>query len=788
MFRLYSLVIMIFIGLTTKLPAQGPTRMDYHPESAVVLGATLDPQSIDAFSTTAIDQTQLTVSPLIPSIQSYSLNWVAVAKTSELLEITNFDHRLDAWYNFAGGGSFDLSSHFGMAGAISEARQTIDRVLIARQEYEPQSITGEVPYTSAALDLLAEITTPVGAGVAGDVNGDGLVNIADPIYLLHYLNGTGEPPVGCTINTSTVALNQFVNVYGTHLVTQQTRGHFVYAHIQVRKLTNIESSVIEAALSVAIDGAVAGGSSGFSYTEAIDILQQHTEVAFEVRGTGGGGLADLSGVIQFATVEDLDDVTMLLEGYVAGLDYSNSALFSYTLARIPELDVQSLENLSVLAFQRLECLGELALARRFGKALLDPVNLLLDGALLPWLPTIPDETIDLYLGYRTVYQCYVEAIDEAAFALVQAPLSEDTIPASCASIVPDRFGFDCDGTSIAFPLDPEFYDLGLDTLEVLIALGYVGSLPPSLQHTMDQILNEIAPGQFPSPVLTAAVRDSLFLDLSESDVQSLYPLQFMTGLQEVNLSSNPIAASQLRYLRELPNLRSLNLDNTPVTTLIELSGATQLEELSLNVSGITSLSGAETFTSLEVLSFEATNVTDLDELSGLTRLQRVVANHTLIGSVNGLANKPFLTHCNIGHTQVGSITPLRSSLLLEDLILYGLTCADQGRSLVDNLGAAIAADIASGQAQQIVTQVTDAGLATEFEELFELRYPGSGDWTTFFAPSSTYDGLCCSGRLSLGCIDPNHSSLPSEAAIVSGWRVNDVVSETALVRWWNQYP
>ena len=58
--------------------------------------------------------------------------------------------------------------------------------------------------------------------------------------------------------------------------------------------------------------------------------------------------------------------------------------------------------------------------------------------------------------------------------------------------------------------------------------------------------------------------------------------------------------------------------------------------------------------------------------------------------------------------------------------------AAQGQTLVDGLGAAIVSDLASGDSLEIVDLIVNAGLSSSFGDLFELRYPGFGDWVEFF--------------------------------------------------------
>jgi hypothetical protein len=49
-----------------------------------------------------------------------------------------------------------------------------------------------------------------GGYILGDVNGDGKVNIADPIYLLNYLFVGGDPPVNDEV--AEVNCDQVVNI------------------------------------------------------------------------------------------------------------------------------------------------------------------------------------------------------------------------------------------------------------------------------------------------------------------------------------------------------------------------------------------------------------------------------------------------------------------------------------------------------------------------------------------------------------------------------------------------
>ena len=115
-----------------------------------------------------------------------------------------------------------------------------------------------------------------------------------------------------------------------------------------------------------------------------------------------------------------------------------------------------------------------------------------------------------------------------------------------------------------------------------------------------------------SEILRAFFSDSTSLNLSNYGLDSIPPLENLTALTELDLSSNEIKGSKLKALGQCPQLKKLELDNNPIETLSSLPPLSQLTHLKLNNSHqLCSLNSLPTLENLKDLGIKGSSVMSL---------------------------------------------------------------------------------------------------------------------------------------------------------------------------------
>ena len=157
------------------------------------------------------------------------------------------------------------------------------------------------------------------------------------------------------------------------------------------------------------------------------------------------------------------------------------------------------------------------------------------------------------------------------------------------------------------------------------------------------------------------------LDLKDSDVTDLSPIEEMTGLTMLGLSGT--AVSDLAPLEQMTELYDLNLNDTAVTDLIPIEGMTGLTVLGLHGTAVADLSPIEGMTGLTVLTLSGTAVSDLGPLKGMTGLTKLYLNRTAVSDLAPLEQMTELTVLALGNTAITDLEPLKGMTGLTELYL-----------------------------------------------------------------------------------------------------------------------
>jgi len=161
----------------------------------------------------------------------------------------------------------------------------------------------------------------------------------------------------------------------------------------------------------------------------------------------------------------------------------------------------------------------------------------------------------------------------------------------------------------------------------------------------------------PDPNNTAAQAE-----LDSPDYITIRGIQFGTELTELNLMRWHLEDYDIKPLRYMINLTSLDLNHNPIGDLSPLAGLTNLTELRLldNTSeDLTPLAELTNLTKLE-LSLSNFHDTDLTPLIGLTGLAsfRLSLGGNQTDDISQLADLTNLTRLDLWHNQISDLTPL----------------------------------------------------------------------------------------------------------------------------------
>lgn len=189
----------------------------------------------------------------------------------------------------------------------------------------------------------------------------------------------------------------------------------------------------------------------------------------------------------------------------------------------------------------------------------------------------------------------------------------------------------------------------------------------------------------------------------------------------------------LRIIEENINClkcKELDLSNTSVADLQPIENLTSLRELNLQQTLIADVSSLDRFSSLEILDIGYTRVEDLSPLSGLPSLRELYATETRISDLLPVSGMTSLTVLNIGGVQVSDLTPLASLFALERLHIWRTPVVDLGG--LAGLSALVSL-------YMLGTKVVDLGPLADVSSLKHLDIRGTE--VSDVSPLKTLDGL-----------------------------------------------
>lgn len=165
--------------------------------------------------------------------------------------------------------------------------------------------------------------------------------------------------------------------------------------------------------------------------------------------------------------------------------------------------------------------------------------------------------------------------------------------------------------------------------------------------------------------IIASLPDLRSLSLERCNLSSITELSAATQLFSLNVSNNTIR--DLEPLSGLTELEHLNISHNAVTQLTALTGATKLKELDVSFNSVNSTVALSGCKSLETLRIEYNALNNFDGLDKLSGLKCIYANDNQISDIAHLSAITELSELNIANNAIADLTPIADSIKLSDL-------------------------------------------------------------------------------------------------------------------------
>ena len=182
----------------------------------------------------------------------------------------------------------------------------------------------------------------------------------------------------------------------------------------------------------------------------------------------------------------------------------------------------------------------------------------------------------------------------------------------------------------------------------------------------------------------ARLVDDVSVDASSTTtgakISDLAGLKTFDRIVNLDLSGNPIDNDHASELKDLKQLRSLNLSDTHINNdLSQIGAKDQLETLKVNSSDgkyrLSDISVIGSFGRLKDLELTNQKISDVTPLKGLQLMETLDLRNNKIVDVSPLASLTKLTYLNVDGNQIKDILPLTGLLGLKETPAVGETPA-----------------------------------------------------------------------------------------------------------------
>lgn len=163
-------------------------------------------------------------------------------------------------------------------------------------------------------------------------------------------------------------------------------------------------------------------------------------------------------------------------------------------------------------------------------------------------------------------------------------------------------------------------------------------------------------------------------------------LSGIEDFSDITLKLSEAYVSDLSFLNNLPNLKSLRVIFSGIKDYSTLENIPTLETLAVRSSGISDYTQFGGLTNIIELDLGEGGADDLSPLSGLTNLKKLYLDHSTLGDLSPLISLTSLEELYISYTNVEDISPLSSMTWLDSVDLHGNSITDISPLALTRLG------------------------------------------------------------------------------------------------------
>lgn len=146
---------------------------------------------------------------------------------------------------------------------------------------------------------------------------------------------------------------------------------------------------------------------------------------------------------------------------------------------------------------------------------------------------------------------------------------------------------------------------------------------------------------------------------------TLEPLENLSNLEKLTITNRKSENLDLNPLKNLINLKSLDLGGNKILDLTPLSKLKKLKRLELNGTNLYNLKGLESLTNLTSLTLSRNHIKSLEEISEFTKLESLNISYNEIENIDFLANNRRLSELIIDYNQIKDISSLSNCTRLQ---------------------------------------------------------------------------------------------------------------------------
>ncbi len=190
----------------------------------------------------------------------------------------------------------------------------------------------------------------------------------------------------------------------------------------------------------------------------------------------------------------------------------------------------------------------------------------------------------------------------------------------------------------------------------------------------------------PLPPINSKDREAAEARVREAILAGRRPTAEDIALAEtLDLSAEAISSDQHSVELTLPNpgliglcenLKTLKLQNRPLSEIGWIIGLHRLEQIELSGSKVTDLAPIANLTALRNLFLNGTQVADIEPIANLTALETLWLNRTQVADLAPIANLTALETLWLNGTQVADLAPIANLAALRELALRGAKVTD----------------------------------------------------------------------------------------------------------------